>query len=181
MTYHGGLALRASIAPAWLASPARVFPVMVDPSYNATTTGTTDVMYPYTNDYSGNTLLQVGTYDSGSNYARSFLAFNGLGSALASEHITGRVAERVGRLGVDVQLGRAVLGERDHRVLVGDREQVMAGARDRRRHGFELDATAPSAACTNTSGNPSVGGWMTVTMHSDRARRAERLDAAPVR
>ena len=89
ITYHGGPALQASIDPAWLASPARVFPVTVDPSYNATVTGTTEAMYPFTNDYSGNTLLQVGTYDSGSNYARSFLAFNGLGSALANEHITG--------------------------------------------------------------------------------------------
>ena len=163
--YRGGLALRASIDPAWLASPSRVFPVVVDPSYSATTTGTTDVLYPYTNDYSGNTLLQLGTYDSGSNYARSFLAFNGLGSALANEHIT------AGSLHVwDAWAWTCGSAEPFYANEITASWSVTGnkswpGPATGNGMG-ELDTTAPSAACTNTSGDPSVGGWMTMTMNS---------------
>ena len=165
ISYQGGQALQASIAPAWLASPARVFPVTVDPSYNATTTGSTEVMYPYTNDYSGNTLLQVGTYDSGSNYARSFLAFNGLGSALANEHITAASLHIWDAWAWTCSTAEPFWANEITQSWSVTGNKSWAGPSTGAGMG-ELDTTAPSAACTNTSGNPAVGGWMTMTMSS---------------
>jgi hypothetical protein len=64
VTSNGEPALRATLDASWLANPARVFPVTVDPSVNSTTTGSTMVLNPYDADYSGSALLDVGTYDA---------------------------------------------------------------------------------------------------------------------
>jgi RHS repeat-associated protein len=64
---------------AWLADPGRVFPVTVDPTYAALS-----AVYPsfdafiqntYSSDQSGATELKAGTYDGGSNVARSLISF----------------------------------------------------------------------------------------------------------
>ena len=64
---------------AWLADPARVFPITVDPTYaSATNTATFDT-FTQSNiantDQSGGTELKVGTYDGGATKARSYLEF----------------------------------------------------------------------------------------------------------
>ena len=70
----GQLTVRVSIDPAWLRDPARRFPVRVDPGAQVfADNDDTYVMTPFNNDYSGDTELKVGTYDSGAHIARSFL------------------------------------------------------------------------------------------------------------
>jgi RHS repeat-associated protein len=70
-------ALRVTLDSGWLHDPARVFPVHVDPSVsNVNTSGSTYVMSPYTNDYSSESELDVGTFNGGGNVANSYLAFN---------------------------------------------------------------------------------------------------------
>jgi hypothetical protein len=165
VSYQGGAALQASIDQAWLASPARVFPVTVDPSYTAVTKGTTEVMYPFTNDYSGNTLLQVGTYDGGSNYARSFLSFSGLGSALANEHITGASLHVWDAWAWTCGTAEPFWANEITQSWSVTGNKSWPGPATGTGMG-ELNTTAPSAACTNTSGNPGVGGWMTMGMDS---------------
>ena len=77
ITVDGSPALQVSLDSAWLRDPARVFPVNVDPSVqNVNTSGSTYVMSPYNNDYSSDSQLDVGTYDSGANIANSYLTFN---------------------------------------------------------------------------------------------------------
>ncbi|HET7397586.1 MAG TPA: DNRLRE domain-containing protein, partial [Intrasporangium sp.] len=63
---------------AWLADPARVFPVTIDPVYaSMTVTPSFDtwVENTYTTDQSASTELKVGTFDAGSSVARSYLNF----------------------------------------------------------------------------------------------------------
>ncbi|MBM6405314.1 hypothetical protein JQN72_13800 [Phycicoccus sp. CSK15P-2] len=64
----------------WIADPARVFPITIDPTYatgsNVTTSFDTYVQSGKTWDTSAETELRVGTYDAGSTKARTFLNFS---------------------------------------------------------------------------------------------------------
>ncbi|WP_406642519.1 DNRLRE domain-containing protein [Amycolatopsis sp. WGS_07] len=76
-TVNGSPALQVSLDSGWLHDQARVFPVQVDPSVaNLNTSGSTYVMSPYNNDYSGDTELNAGTYDGGGHVANSYLKFD---------------------------------------------------------------------------------------------------------
>jgi RHS repeat-associated protein len=91
-TADGQPAIQMTLDTAWLDSPARVFPVTVDPSvgsYNSS--GTTYVLSPNDSDYSGDTEIDVGTYDGGSNVARSFMAFGNVASSLTNDTVLGAV------------------------------------------------------------------------------------------
>jgi hypothetical protein len=75
--------------PAWLADPARVFPVVVDPTYLSVVPSTvfdTYVQSGLTTAQSGSTELRLGTPDAGTTVARSFLTFDT--SAIAGKKIT---------------------------------------------------------------------------------------------
>ena len=90
ITVDGQAAIRMTLDSAWLDSPARVFPVTVDPSVNSYNSGgTTYVESPGSADYSGDTEIKVGTYDNGSNVARSFMQFSSVSSALSNENVLG--------------------------------------------------------------------------------------------
>ncbi|WP_234425492.1 LamG-like jellyroll fold domain-containing protein [Streptomyces kebangsaanensis] len=74
----------------WLNAPERVFPVRVDPSVKsfAATSGTY-VEYPYNQNFASDTVLKVGTYDSGSHKAAAFLRFSGIESTLKNAWVLG--------------------------------------------------------------------------------------------
>jgi large repetitive protein len=87
VTFHGQPAIVMTASKAWLDDPARGYPVTVDPNFG--TNGTTKVLSDFPNtDYSGWDDLDVGTWNNGGEIGRSFIAFSGLGSSLAGEHIT---------------------------------------------------------------------------------------------
>jgi large repetitive protein len=87
---NGQPAVRMTLDISWLHAAARVFPVTVDPSVSAFNSGgTTYVMSPFTNDYSSDTQIDVGTYDGGSNVAKSFLKFDAVSSQLANNNVLG--------------------------------------------------------------------------------------------
>ncbi|MDQ1683512.1 MAG: hypothetical protein QOC82_249, partial [Frankiaceae bacterium] len=77
-----GSELKVSLDNAWLSDPTRQWPVTVDPTATTTTyhggTDDTFVQYPYTNDYSTDVLLKSGTFDGGTDKARSFIHFAGI-------------------------------------------------------------------------------------------------------
>jgi hypothetical protein len=90
ITYQGGPAIQMTLDIAWLGSADRVFPVTVDPSIQTTprpSTGTTYVESPFTNDNSNGQEIKVGTYNGGTNTAKSFLTFDV--STLANDHVLG--------------------------------------------------------------------------------------------
>src|SRR5580658_754242 len=92
-TYDGLPALRLSISLAWLTEPSRVFPVTVDPTGAESVTGTT---YVETGDENTNNSQQqymlMGTYNGGTDVARTLLQFGNLGNVgsddLQNYHIT---------------------------------------------------------------------------------------------
>lgn len=86
----GRQALKMTLDKTWLDSKSRAYPVTVDPSVSAVNAnGSTYVQYPDNNDFSGNTELHVGTYDGGSDYAKSFIAFGNVASQLKNDTVLG--------------------------------------------------------------------------------------------
>lgn len=84
-----GKALEVTLDKAWLADPARVWPVVVDPTFSAYVPGSsadTYVMTGFHRDNSADADLKVGTYDGGAHVGRAFLKFPGL-SALQGKTI----------------------------------------------------------------------------------------------
>jgi RHS repeat-associated protein len=79
-----GWVLRMELDPAWLADPARVWPVIMDPTMYYANVADQDT-FVSTRDYAGvnnagNTELKIGTYDGGGEVDASYLKF---GAALA--------------------------------------------------------------------------------------------------
>jgi RHS repeat-associated protein len=73
-----GWALQVELDPAWLADPARVWPVILDPAVWA---GSTLDTFISSRDYAqldneGNSELMIGTYDGGGEVSESFLNFD---------------------------------------------------------------------------------------------------------
>ncbi|GAA5112331.1 LamG-like jellyroll fold domain-containing protein [Haloechinothrix salitolerans] len=83
----GRQVLHVSADEEWLRAPEREYPVKVDPSVQKDSNGSTYVLSPYTNDYSGESVLKVGTYNGGGNKAKAFLKFNRVSSDLADMKI----------------------------------------------------------------------------------------------
>lgn len=78
----GSQVLHVSADQEWLAAPGRKFPVRVDPTMQRDSNASTYVMSPYTNDYSGESTISVGTFNGGTNKANAFLKFNSVTSDL---------------------------------------------------------------------------------------------------
>ncbi|HEY0638568.1 MAG TPA: polymorphic toxin-type HINT domain-containing protein [Pseudonocardiaceae bacterium] len=91
VTYElAGDTLRVRLDRDWLADPARVYPVRVDPSvFPVGANGTTYVQSPFTNDYSGNVDVFVGTYNGGTNKAAAYLKFDSIHTPLNGNYIMG--------------------------------------------------------------------------------------------
>jgi hypothetical protein len=86
-TMDGGPALMVTLDGAWLDDPTRIYPVVVDPAAVGATAGTW-AEAGFSGDNSGSTHLKVGTPDSGSSVARSFLQFGYL-SPIAGQLVNG--------------------------------------------------------------------------------------------
>ncbi len=157
VTSGGQPALRMSVDTAWLRDPARVFPVTVDPNFTAT--GTTYVYYPDTGDFSSYDDMLIGTFDSGTNTANSFLAFSGLGSALAGERVTSAYLHLF-------DMWAATCTAEPFQVSPITQSWSVTGSKSWPGPSFGSSigsvTAAPGAACGNTGGDPTVGTWMTV-------------------
>ncbi|MFD6890620.1 DUF6531 domain-containing protein [Streptomyces sp. NPDC059957] len=82
----GKPALRMTADRAWLDAPERVYPVTVDPT--VTSSNSTYSQNTIGGDHSTENQIKVGSYDSGTNKANSFLQFSSLGSTLAGQRVT---------------------------------------------------------------------------------------------
>ncbi len=90
VTAGGHPAIQMTLDTSWLDSAARVFPVTVDPSLSdVNANGTTYVESPNDSDYSSNDEIDVGTYNGGSNVAKSFLNFASVSTTLRSDYVLG--------------------------------------------------------------------------------------------
>ncbi|WP_269783582.1 LamG-like jellyroll fold domain-containing protein [Streptomyces sp. QHH-9511] len=86
VTVDGKPALRMTADRAWLDAPERVYPVTVDPTVTAS--NSTYAQNTLGGDHSTETQIKVGSYDSGTNKANSFLQFSSLGTTLAGQRVT---------------------------------------------------------------------------------------------
>ncbi|MFI8349755.1 Teneurin-1, partial [Streptomyces sp. NPDC085596] len=94
VTSHGESALRMTLNPAWLHAKARQFPVTVDPDtsvWDYVHSTYTESGYPVA-DRSQEQTLKIGSYDSGSHSAVSFVqdwrdSFDGSGVSLVSANL----------------------------------------------------------------------------------------------
>lgn len=80
----GGQALQVSLDSAWIRNPARVFPIVVDPTTQDYYTGQDDtyVMSGFTRDNASDTVLKLGTYDGGANVAIDFMNFPSINTSI---------------------------------------------------------------------------------------------------
>ncbi|GAA1228228.1 hypothetical protein GCM10009676_08180 [Prauserella halophila] len=86
----GSQVLHVSADQEWLNDPAREYPVSVDPTVvRKDSNGSTYVMSPYTDDYSGEPNLKVGTYNGGDNVAAAFLKFDKVSTDLSGMYVLG--------------------------------------------------------------------------------------------
>jgi RHS repeat-associated protein len=164
VTYHlttagGKPAITMSASKSWLDDPHRVYPVTVDPNFTAS--GTTYVMYPDTVDDSVYNDLLVGTWDNGGQIGNSFLAFSGLGTALAGDHISSATLEMF-------DMEAATCTPEPFSVAAVTQSWSVTGSKSYPgpSHGAQIGTVtdAPGAACTNTSLDTTVGTWMGVAL-----------------
>ncbi|WP_157849764.1 LamG-like jellyroll fold domain-containing protein [Streptomyces novaecaesareae] len=86
----GGQALKVTLDGAWLHAPERVYPVKVDPTVSRVQANESTYAYSnYNMDFSGDTVLKVGTNDGGGHQASSFIKFGGIEDSLSNANILG--------------------------------------------------------------------------------------------
>lgn len=84
----GSPVLRVSVDESWLKDPARVFPVVVDPTATFGTSGSTYAETLRSGAHNTEKQVEIGTYDAGTHKARSYLAFSGFESTYAGMRLT---------------------------------------------------------------------------------------------
>jgi RHS repeat-associated protein len=161
ITAGGQPALKMTASQAWLDSPARIYPVTVDPSFQASGTTYVDSAYP-NEDYSSWADLLVGTWDNGGEIGNSFLAFDSLGARLAGQHITAASLNLF-------NYWDASCAAVPFSVSPVTQSWPVTGAKSYPGPSIgssigSATITPSNAACTNTGGDPTVGSWMTVNL-----------------
>jgi len=91
----GVASISVGVDPAWLASPARVYPVLLDPQFygNTAQAGRFDayVYSPFPNEPEGHSnpsVLELGSFDSGGSVGRVLMYFNTAGSLPAGAQVS---------------------------------------------------------------------------------------------
>jgi RHS repeat-associated protein len=161
VTSGGRPALKMSVDASWLRDPSRVFPVKVDPSYAANSSGSTFVLSDAAGDYSGRTDLRIGTANSGTEAANSFVAFSGLGTSLAGDHITSA------QLNLFDYWASSCTAQRFD-VAAVTQSWTVTGSKTYPgpAYGSSIGSLTadPGAACTNTALSSTVGTLMSVPL-----------------
>ena len=163
VTAGGGTALRMSLDPAWLNAPGRVFPVTVDPSVTLDTQGSTFTQSvngsAQTGNNSGSTLLRSGTVTSGSTtYSDiALLDFSEVGSNYPNAHLTSAALNVFDAYASQCTASASVSAYQVTSSWSPSQSLTYPGP----SYGT-LDAqwsgTAPSHACSNSSGLLGTGG-----------------------
>ncbi len=169
VTVDGSAALKVSADRAWLADPARVYPVIVDPTVSIYTNG--DVFLdndPDTTNTNGDNIA-VGTYDSGTTKARSFIRFDNLSSnGVSGKRVTSASLKLYHTWSYDclhhlpINVYR-VLSNWDVNSLATAAPSVFPGPSLSSSIG-SLTITDNYPACLNTAADRTVGQWWSVPL-----------------
>ncbi|MFB7371361.1 LamG-like jellyroll fold domain-containing protein [Streptomyces sp. NPDC056222] len=159
VTVDGKPALRMTADRAWLDAPERVYPVTVDPTVTASNSTYTQNTIP--GDHSTETQIKVGSYDSGTNKANSFLQFSSLGTTLAGKRVTAATLNVYA-------LWSSTCAAQAFSVHPVTQSWTPSGvtAYPGPTYGAAMGSAtpAPGASCSNSSGSASVGVKMPVSL-----------------
>ncbi|MCS0637856.1 LamG domain-containing protein [Streptomyces sp. LP05-1] len=162
-TADGKPALRLTADRAWLDAPERVYPVTVDPTVTAS--NSTYAQNTIAGDHSTENILKVGSYDSGTNQAVSFLQFPSLGTTLKGQRVT---AAKLNMYAI----WSATCTAMPFSVHPIVKTWTPSGVKSYPGPAFDPTAigtasAAPGASCSNADGSTDVGVKMPVTLGTD--------------
>ena len=154
-------ALRVTADQAWLNDPHRVYPVVVDPSANFDATVTDYAQTGNGTDHSGEATIRAGTWDGGTDKATSYLAFSGFATSFAGDKATA-VSLHI----FDVWAYTCTAKPFNVAAVTQSWSTSTVTGYPGPSYGSSIGSVTanPGSACTNTSVNPEVGTWMTVSL-----------------
>jgi RHS repeat-associated protein len=166
----GHTTLRVTLDATWLHDPARVFPVTVDSVTNATLDNVTNsegwTTYAmrgdgFTGDRSGESVIDVGSYDSGVHAARSFMLFPSLGLDSSTVTVSGASLNLF-----DTFASTCTPQRFDVAPVTQGWTPSTVTTYPGPTLGASIGSVTPSVpnACANTAGDGSVGDWVTVPL-----------------
>ncbi|WP_162602676.1 LamG-like jellyroll fold domain-containing protein [Streptomyces spongiicola] len=158
-TVDGRPALRLTADREWLDDPSRVYPVIVDPTITASNSTYTQSTIP--GDHSTENQIKVGSYDSGTNKANSFLQFSSLSTTLAGQKVS------AAKLNVWA-LWSSTCTATPFSVHPVTQSWTPSGVTGYPGPAYSTSigsaTVAPGSSCTNTGGSTGVGVKMPVTL-----------------
>jgi RHS repeat-associated protein len=161
-TVDGQPALRVTAGRAWLDDPARVYPVTIDPTTYMGNTGDTYVVNTSTADQSGDNELLVGTWNGGGEKAYSFMTFDGFNNNYNGAKMNGVWLHIFDSWAWTCTPKPFWVNAITQPWVVNSSKTYPGPSFDGNALG---SVTAnPGVACTNTSGDRTVGTWMSVPL-----------------
>ena len=171
VTQNGVTALEMSLDPAWLNAPGRVFPVIVDPTVNMDTQGSDYAQSnngtAQTANNSGSVFLPSGTTTaSGTTYQDiDFLNYPNVGSAYANDHLTSASLNLFDAYAAQCTTADTVTAYQVTGSWSPSSPLTYPGPAYTTQDA-QWTGTAPTPACSNTSGLAGQGGWVSLPMNS---------------
>jgi Domain of unknown function (DUF6531) len=171
VTEDGGPALEMSLDPSWLGAPGRVFPVIVDPSVRVDPQGSDYAQSKggtaQTANNSGSTFLPSGTTTTGgSTYDDiDFLDYSALGASYAGDHVTAASLNLWDAYASQCTTSESVTAYQVTGSWTPTTSLTYPGPAYSTADA-QWTGTAPSAACSNTSGLTGKGGLLTLPFNS---------------
>jgi RHS repeat-associated protein len=161
-TSGGAPALRVSIDQAWLRDPKRTFPVTVDPTTTFADSSDTYTRSDQSGDHSREDELLAGTYNGGMSKTYSFLHFTTFDTTYAGAKFSS-VSLKI----FDSWAGSCTPEPFNVNPINAAWSTTMTTYPGPAFGASIGSVTAdPGVACTNTSGDRSVGTWMTVPLNT---------------
>lgn len=155
----GKQALKVTPDAAWLRDPARVYPVIIDPSSFATN-GDSHAYKTDSSDHSAESSMPVGTYDGGTHVGRAYMHFANFattfnGATLSSVSLAAFLSWTYNCTATtfDVRMVQSAWS-----VTTVQWPGPTTGP------SIGYATPAPGLACTNEAGNRSVGVWVNVDL-----------------
>ncbi|MEV6964417.1 LamG-like jellyroll fold domain-containing protein [Hamadaea sp. NPDC051192] len=166
----GQPAVRVTSSAAWLADPARVFPVYVDPVLRLDTDGDTYVMYGDDVDHSGEDTLKIGTANGGTTRAKSLLHFGDFATTYGGKHLTYVTLNlfMTWQYNCTAQpFSVYAVGQSWAATSVRWGSSTTYGGPTLRSPALGTASPNSSAACGNTGSSATVGDWVPVILSVD--------------
>jgi RHS repeat-associated protein len=160
-TVAGHPVLVATLDPAWLHDPARVFPVTVDPSTYSANAVTTYAESNNPGNHSAEETIKIGSYDAGPDSANSFLEFPGTGLDGSKATVSAASLTLF-----DTWASTCTAERFDVAAVTSAWTPSTVTSYPGPAHGASIGNLTPSVpqACANTAADRSVGNQVTVTL-----------------